>query len=132
MIIFPSYIYFKEGKEKELQSEIQQVHPRLQCLIEEMAFYVNGKGYRFVITDLLSDALEDARLNRVSTSHREGRAVDIRTRDFSREFVREFENYFEAKYGKFGAISKKTGKRNLIVFHDNGHGEHFHVQISRE
>jgi hypothetical protein len=131
MILVSSYVHFKEGKEKELYQEFQHIQPKLQCLIEEMAFYVHNKGHKFIITDLLSDAFEDARLGRVSTSHSEGRAVDIRTRDFPREFIKEFEKYFESKYGHMGAISKKTGNPNLVYWHNSGHGEHFHVQIKR-
>jgi hypothetical protein len=54
--------------------------------------------------------------------------VDIRTRDWPEEFRELFIAEFSAKYGNMGAFSK-DGKRNLLVYHDSGHGAHIHCQL---
>lgn len=122
-------IQFKEGHEKELKEELKQIHPKLKELLFEMAHWVNQKGYRFVITDLMSEELEDKKLKRVSKSHQEGRAADIRVRDWPKDFRRLFEEYFEKRYSHLAALSKKTLKPNLVEIHDNGNGIHCHIQL---
>jgi len=124
-------IQFKEGHEKELKDELNRIHPKLKELLFEMSKWCNAKGKRFIITDLLSEKLEDEKLKRVSKSHQEGRAADIRVRDWSNEFKRLFEEYFEKRYSGIAAISKKTLKPNLIEIHDNGNGIHCHIQIRK-
>jgi hypothetical protein len=129
-MIVPSLILFKEGQEKQLIQEYQEIDPRLQFLLEEMARWVTAKGYKFVITDLMSEEQEDKKLKRVSKSHQEGRAADIRVRDWPRQFRIMFEEYFEKRYSHLAAISKQTKKPNLILIHDNGLGGlHTHIQI---
>lgn len=123
---------FKEGQEKKLLDEFQKIQPELRTLLVEMSDWVTKKGYKFVITDLLSEELEDKKLERVSTSHREGRAADIRVRNWPKDFRRLFEEYFEKRYSNIAAISKKTGKPNLIEIHDNGNGIHCHIQIRKQ
>jgi hypothetical protein len=122
-------ILFKEGQERELMEELKIVNPALALLLLEMSKWVNSKGYKFVITDLMSEDLEDKKLKRVSKSHQEGRAADIRVRDWPKDFRRLFEEYFEKRYSHIAAISKKTLKPNLIEMHDVGHGIHCHIQI---
>jgi len=123
-------IQFKEGNEKQLKDELEKVNPVLKSLLIEMAQWVCAKGFRFVITDLLSEEAEDIKLKRVSKSHREGRAADIRARDWPKDFRRLFEEYFEKRYSSIAAISAKTGEHNLILIHDNGVGGlHAHIQI---
>jgi hypothetical protein len=122
-------IQFKEGQEKDLKKEFNQIHPKLRELLLEMSRWVVSKGNRFIITDLMSENLEDKSLKRVSKSHSEGRAADIRVRDWSKDFRRLFEEYFEKRYSSIAALSKKTLKPNLIEIHDVGAGIHCHIQI---
>jgi hypothetical protein len=129
MIIPNQYIKFKEGIEKELIQEWQSLRPNAQIIAEDMAFYCHLHGFDFIITDIMSDDLEDKLLNRVSSAHSEGRAFDFRIHKWTKEFLDKFEKHFETKYARFAAISKKSGKRNLIQYHDNGNGNHGHCQI---
>jgi|OpeIllAssembly_1097287.scaffolds.fasta_scaffold137963_2 hypothetical protein len=126
-------ILFKENQAKELKVEFTQIEPVLRKLLIEMAQWVTSKGHKFVITDLLSEKLEDEKLKRVSKSHQEGRAADIRVRDWPKDFRKLFEEYFEKRYSHIAAISKKSGKPNLIEIHDNGIGGiHCHIQVRKQ
>jgi hypothetical protein len=125
-------ILFKENQAKELKVEFTQIEPALRKLLIEMAQWVTSKGHKFVITDLLSEKLEDEKLKRVSKSHQEGRAADIRVRDWPKDFRKLFEEYFEKRYSHIAAISKKSGTPNLIEIHDNGNGIHCHIQVRKQ
>lgn len=131
MKIIPSYVWFKEGHEKQLLGEFQELHPRAQILAEEMGRFFVLNGYQLILTDIISNPEEDKRLGRVSASHSEGRAFDFRTHGIPKEFLAKVEQRFEHLYKNVAAISKSTGKPNLIIYHDNGNGPHGHVQIRR-
>lgn len=127
MVTYPS-LEFKSARERE---EFSQISPRLQFILEDMSRWVAAHGRRFIITDLLSDAYDDIRLGRVSTSHAEGRAADISIKGWPEDFQKKFELFFESAFSGDGAWSKRTGKINLIEIHNSGHGAHCHIQIRR-
>lgn len=131
MMIPARNLYFKEGQEKQLLEEWQELNPKAQMIAEDMARYFELNGFKFIITDIISNEAEDKRLGRVSASHREGRAFDFRTRGLPREFLDGLEKRFEHIYERWAAISSQGQKKNLIEYHDNGHGDHGHVQIRR-
>jgi hypothetical protein len=126
-MIIPSNIEFKIP---ELLEEYQGIRARLQLILEDMAQYVTSHGHKFIITDLLSEEAENKKLNRISTSHSEGRAADLRVYNWPLSFRKKFEDHFEKKYKHWAAMSKKTGLPNLIEIHDNGNGIHTHIQIA--
>jgi N-acyl-D-aspartate/D-glutamate deacylase len=73
-----------------------------------------------------------------SSTHSEGRAIDISVRGWSADQIDAFVKHFNDKYGEsIGAISATTGKGTFVVFHNaldkNGtaYGWHFHVQVRR-
>jgi hypothetical protein len=127
-MIIPVGIKFKDP---ELLLEYQQISPTLRMILESMAKYVVAAGHSFIITDLLSEASEDKKLKRISKSHQEGRAADIRVRDWPLDFRQQFERHFEEKFKEEAAISLKTKKPNLIQIHDNGSGIHIHAQTRK-
>ncbi|GEM_PF-4307774 len=118
-------IKFKTNQEKK---EYPLVKERLRIIAEDMAMFCNDNGYEFLITDVLSEESEDNKLKRVSKSHREGRAIDIRVHSWPLDFRKKFEQYFEDKYIDWAALSSNTLKPNLIVIHNNSNGIHCHVQ----
>ena len=129
--IIPSYVWFKEGHEKALLDEFQELDSKAQVIAEDMGRFFVLNNYRLIITDIISNEAEDKALGRVSASHREGRAYDFRTWNLPEEFLARVEKEFETRYKNWAAISSKTGKPELIVYHDNGNGKHGHVQIRR-
>ena len=83
----------------------------------------------FMITAALSTEEEDKKLNRVSSTHREGRAFDLSCFGWDKDRILVFKTMFSEKYKDVAAISPSTNKPTLIIHHDNGNGMHFHVQI---
>lgn len=117
-------------KDLSVESEFDLIKPRLKELLLEMCSWVESRGYEFLVTDLMSTVAEDAALNRVSTSHREGRAADVRVIHWPKEFRNLFELTFEKKYNmKIAAIARSSRRPDLVVIHDNSNGIHAHIQI---
>jgi ferritin len=123
-----AHIKFKTEKEK---LEFPKIKSTLTFILLDMASYFNANGFDFVITDVLSEVQEDKKLKRISSSHREGRAVDVRVHDIPEEFLKTFEEKFERIYRNEAAISSKTGEPNLIVRHNVGAGDHLHIQVKK-
>ena len=117
---------FKSNTEKK---EFPLLKKRAQIIAQDMAQYCKINGFDFIITDVLSDGSEDKKLKRVSRAHLEKRAFDVRSKVWTDEFRIKLEKHFEEKYKEWAALSAKTLKPNLIEYHDNGNGAHFHVQI---
>lgn len=88
------------------------------------------EGQEFTITDLISTESDDKKYGRISASHRERRAADIRTKTWSKDFKAKFEKHFEFAYEDLAAIASSTGQKNLIEIH-KGTEVHAHVQIKR-
>lgn len=121
-----SNIYFKSPQEEK---EYPLVLPRLHSILQDMATFFEVHGHQLIITDLLEEVGEGQALNRVSKSHEEGRACDLRVWHLPKPFINKVIEHFNEKYKSISAISSTTGRPTLIVYHDNGNGIHFHVQI---
>lgn len=118
-------------KNEETAQEIDSISPMLKDVLYDMGKYASNSGFEFVVTDLLSSDFDDALLNRVSPSHKQGRAADVRVHRWTEEFIKQFTKHFTDKHGKLGAISTRDGKQRLIVDHV-GTARHLHIQLSRK
>ena len=127
-VVSPS-VKFKDNSQRD---EFFQLDDRLQFILEDCARWVTLNGFEFVITDMLSEEMDDIKLGRISTSHRDGRAADIRTKDWPEEFVKKFLIFIDAAHGHHGATSLSDGKRRVAVYHkvkDNVY--HLHIQVKK-
>jgi hypothetical protein len=118
-------------KHPSLIEEYASIRPELQMIVEDIALFCKRQNQPFIITDILSDAEKDKKLKRVSSSHSEGRAIDVRSKDWPDEFIKRLMDYFPKRYERYAAISKETGKPRLMYFHSNGNGDHLHLQVRR-
>lgn len=108
--------------------------PQLQELCEAMWFFCAENEQPFMITETVTTDEIDEGLGRVSQSHKESRACDLRVSHWPESFIEKFKAHFTEKYNHLGAVSKSDGVRRLIVDHvapANG-ARHFHVQIGRD
>lgn len=96
---------------------------------------------KMVITETHTTKEQDEALQRVSSTHRDGRAFDVRVRDphtgivvLPESVIAQFCAYFRKKYPNLGAVSGSrpaSRNRNLIVYKPHGSGPHLHIQIKR-
>lgn len=105
------------------------LHPVALVILFHMNLYCHNRKLRFQVTSTVSTREEDDSLNRVSSTHREGRAFDLSVKDWSPYDIKEFIDYFDTKFGSEGALGV-SGEKRLIVDHV-GTARHLHVQIDR-
>lgn len=120
--------YFKSEKE---YSRHLHLHPVALLVMWSMWSYCFENNLEFMVTSSVSTLAEDSNIGRVSSTHRSGRAFDLRNRSWSLWEIKKFENHFNEKFKKYGAIDSR-GNRRLVVSIPHGNGPHFHVQIERK
>ena len=119
---------FKNKKDEEL---FFLLHPIVAMIAFDMDWYaVSNFGKELTITATVSTKEEDKALNRKSSSHQRGVAFDLRTRDLKDTEITSLLAYINGKwaYREYHYLSF-SGKKRLAVYHNNGNGDHFHVQI---
>lgn len=119
-------------KDSKMLTRVSGCHPFVVMLIGEMAIWSWVNNMPFIVTETLTTFDEDSALKRMSATHREGRAFDVSTRGWSETKIQEFIAIFGQKYNAIAALNPKDGKPQLIVRHDTGRGDHFHIQINKK
>lgn len=107
------------------------LHPILIMIYADLNNYAKSKyGVDLVITESITTEEIDKLTNRKSSSHRESRAVDIRTKDldlFIREDIIRYINK-KPEYKEYHYL-KRSGSKTLAYFHGTGSNEHIHLAI---
>jgi hypothetical protein len=117
-----------EFKSDVARNRYHCMHSHCIEIAEDMAEWCEERKVPFVITETVSTPGEDLKLQRVSSTHRTGRAFDISLRGWLEKAICEFMDHFEDRYKHLAAIGKKTGEPELLVRHI-GTADHIHVQI---
>jgi hypothetical protein len=117
-------------KHKEDQMFFSLLHPALIMIYADL--YLHAKqtyGIELVITDTVSTPLRDKEIGRQSTSHAEGRAIDIRTKNIDVFIVNELVNWVNTRwaYQQYHYLSKTNVKR--LAYYHTHNGEHIHMAI---
>jgi hypothetical protein len=107
------------------------LHPLIVIVLLDMHHYCISKNLPFTITSTVTTIEEDNELERVSTSHRTGRAFDLSIRGWDEYNISNFVSYFNDKYRDIAAYTFNTNKPMLVVDHV-GTARHLHVQIHKK
>ena len=121
-------LHFKNKKDQEL---FCLLHPALIMIYADLVLYTKKQfNVDLVITQTVTTKEIDERLNRVSASHRECRALDIRTKNLDIFIVNHIVDYINKKpaYHKYHYTSF-SGTKRLAYYHHSSH-EHIHLAIA--
>jgi len=121
---------FKHEKDMLLFTSL---HPILIMIYADLNWYARSRHFvELTITDTISTLAEDKKLNRTSSSHREARAIDIRTEqdDLNPFIISDLIEYINKKpaYKRFHYLSN-GGQKRLAYFHI-GNAPHIHLAIN--
>jgi hypothetical protein len=119
-------------KNKQVEERSKLINKKLFSICVEMGWHCASHSVDFVLTETLTTKEEDDAIGRVSSTHREGRAVDVRTKGWSDAFLMSFVSDFNKKYGHLGAISLADGMRKFIIDKSKTNQPHLHIQIGRK
>ena len=116
--------YFKDP------SRIHDLSPILLLVLSDLIVWGIEKQIPITVTDSVTDLNEDSALQRVSSTHRQGRAFDISVRGWTTDNIEECIRVFGFKYRHIAATGI-DGSPRLVYYHDAGTGAHLHFQINR-
>lgn len=119
-------------KTPEIEAAAKDLDKKLFAILVEMGWFCASRNLDFVLTETVTTKEHDRKLGRVSNSHNEKRAVDVRTRDWPEQFTKTFVADFEKKYGHLGSKSLSDGKRRFIVDKSKTTQPHLHIQLGAE
>jgi hypothetical protein len=119
-------LQIKEGVNNE---DLLLLNPKVFIVLGHFCTYAQTHGLPVTITSVISD--RDS-VKAASTTHDEGRAIDIRSYTWPKKHVKGVIAYMNNIAIHYGAISASDYQRRVIVHHKMiGGGEHFHLQVSR-
>ena len=116
--------------------EIEKSFENVSSIIKRIAAEMNDWSLQYdlqpiVITEAFTTIEHDKAVGRKSSTHREGRAIDIRCNNWKPEKLADFLIFFDSKYRRYGALISND-QRRFVVAHGDGLNLHIHVQIGRD
>ncbi len=116
--------------------EIEKSFENVSSIIKRIALEMNDWSLQYdlesiVITEAFTTIEHDKAVGRKSSTHREGRAIDIRCNNWKPDKLADFLILFDAKYRRYGALVSGD-QRKFVVAHGEGANLHIHVQIGRD
>lgn len=118
--------YFKTDSHR-----IIECHPIIVYIASGLVIWGESSGVPILFTSSVTSVFEDSQLKRVSSTHRDGRAVDVSTRGWTKKQIDEAIKFLNDGYGHFAAAGP-NGEKRLVVYHDSGTGFHLHIQINKQ
>lgn len=119
---------FKHKEDREL---FTMVNPILIMIYADLFVYAKANfNKELVVTQTITTLEDDKKLGRVSASHREKRAIDVRTKNLSNKEIKTLVEYINNKwaYKDYRYVSR-SGVKRLAYYHNSGHGAHLHIAI---
>jgi len=108
----------KEGVEI---NDMKKLHVNVLCMFSEICRYCESRNMPVTITSIFSDRKD---VKRVSNTHETGRAIDLRTMDWSETEILDLETWCNITFAEIGAISHSGGVRAALY-----HSRHLHIQV---
>jgi len=117
-------IQFKDGHASF--SELLTVEPILNHIFFYFCHYAKEYHLPIRVTSIRGDAI-----GRKSTTHKEGRAIDISTRGWDVLHCNRIASKLNMKFSKNIGTSPVGGTERVCVYGDEQHLDHFHLQVKR-
>ena len=108
-----------------------KIDPMLGVVFYYFVKYAKENNLPVVVTSMIDSPEISKRLNRVSTTHDDGRAIDISAKDWPLLHCHRVTTKINDKYARDYGTCPPNGKPRVVVFHNSGHGDHFHLQVKR-
>lgn len=109
--------------------DLSNLTKNCQLLLLGLIKYCAGKEIPLVITSLISD--RDG-VKSSSSTHREGRAFDVRTFFWSDRDIEDCVVYFNTYFRNIAAVSASDKIPRAAVYGDEKHMDHIHFQVRRD
>lgn len=104
--------------------DLRYAHPRLLIILGYFGLFAKNSQLPYCITSLFTDKVE----GRKSQTHAQGRAGDASVQGWTYVQIQRCIDFMNEHCGHLGAYSARDGIQRVIVYHNAGSGNHFHMQ----
>jgi len=108
--------------------EIMSVSPWLLMVLADCILWAEKEGLTITVTSLLRES--DDGISE-STTHQEGRAMDLSVKGWNEGQIRRLSEFLNRKYASLIGTAKTGALPRVCYYHNNGNGWHFHLQVRR-
>lgn len=108
--------------------EIQYLSPWILVMLADAIIWSRDRGLRVVVTSMLREANDGIS---VSETHQTGRAIDLAVRSWPKKEIEALAKYLNDKYASKLGTSPVGKPPVACLYHNNGNGWHFHLQVRR-
>ena len=102
-----------------------KVRTDIRVVLIAVAGWLESIGLDAVVTSIL----DEAGISRKSSTHKTGRAVDIRTRDFPEGVAKKLTDWVNETFST-GAYFEADHAMKVAINHNSGYGDHIHIQVA--
>lgn len=120
----------EEYAKPEIKPRLKYLSPAAFLVLCDFIMWCVEKRITPTISGAVSDLDEDQALERVSATHREGRAFDVSVKGWTKEQIDDCVITFSQRWRHLAAIGE-DGNPKLVYLHDAGTGFHLHFQVHR-
>lgn len=113
----------KEGVDAK---DLQVIHPALLILLTRTILYCQEHKLPCTITSLINDRKG---VKATSRTHESGRAFDLSIKSWPNIHLHRFPFLMNIQYADIGAISSRDGIPRAVVYGDDNHKDHMHIQV---
>lgn len=108
--------------------DFKMLNPNLLILFSTLLNFARNNDLPVCITSIITDRNG---IRTASTTHEEGRAIDISVKGWDAKDIQGLISVMEYHHSNISAISASTLKPRPVVWHDSGYGDHLHLQVKR-
>jgi hypothetical protein len=114
-------VKFKDGVDP---LDLLLLDEKLGTAIFMIETYLKENNMEFVVTSIISDRKD---VQTVSSTHKDGRAIDLRTRNWGAGEIAAFVEWSNKLFRESAAWSKSANAPLFCLYHNN----HCHIQVKR-
>lgn len=114
-------------KDEVNYDDMKMLEPILFYVFASLCVYAKEYNLPVKITSMFDEVD-----GRITETHRDGRALDISSRGWPEDRIKDACNQINKKHSDIGAFSKKDGVPRACVYHKIEDGVfHFHLQVRK-
>lgn len=123
--------YFKLRQPLKI-NDLRMINPKLLQIFAFVVTWANERSLPVEFTSIIRTPEENRMLGSSSSTHCDGRAFDMSARGWTTDDIDDLIFDVTDKFKDWGAISASDFQSRPVIYHDIGHGSHFHFQVRRE
>jgi uncharacterized protein YcbK (DUF882 family) len=123
--------YFKFKQPLKI-NEVRMINPKLFLILAFVVDWAEQRNLPVVITSMIRTPEQNRMLGSKSSTHCDKRAFDMSSKGWSTDDIDDLIADVSREFEDVGALSASDLKSRPVIYHNIGHGSHFHFQVRKK